>query len=352
MESVMNRQTAATLNYIWINLTSKCNHRCRYCYDSGHVNAEITLEVYRKILSLVKDANLKGVIFIGGEPTLHSRFLDLQRLCTDTIIPPVIITNGSRFIDADFCEAVVRNGVSRVLFSVLGPNAELQDQVTLRNGSFDRVIRGVETLKKHTPVSRIGTITTITSVNRHHLTRVIDLGINLGLRQTIFNLCTPSIVATKTGMALSPKEYAEAIQEVYVYAKARNHAIEIGTNAAKCIFDEELSAEMIAKKVIRTGPCQLYRGTGVQFLSDGSITPCTHVYDQILGNPIEMGLSLDEFVDWLNTGTPRQFRDNMWRYPTESCKECSKWGECTGGCPLMWSIHDPHIYLHQIPTSN
>jgi len=345
-------QTSAMLNYVWINLTSLCNHQCKYCYDSGNANTEISVETYIKILELVQNANLKSIILIGGEPTLHTKFLKLQKLCAEMVLPPVVITNGTRFADPKFCEAVAHNGVSRVLFSILGPNAELHDQVTLRKGSFDRVIAGIKNLQHSIHVSRISTITTITSVNRHHLTQVIDLGIQLGLQRTIFNLCTPSIIATKAGMSLNPREYAEAIQTAYLYAKSLNHPIEIGTNAARCIFDEDLAAEMIANKVIRTSPCQLYRGTGVQFLSDGSVTPCTHVYDQILGNPIQMGLSLDEFVNWLNTGTPSQFRKNMWRYPSGSCKKCSKWGDCAGGCPLMWSVHDPKIYLHEIAVHN
>jgi radical SAM protein with 4Fe4S-binding SPASM domain len=343
-----NNTRVSQLSYIWINLTSKCNNRCFYCYDAGHSVSEINTNTVIKILDLISELKLKQLILIGGEPTIHSNFLDILRLCSEKVKKPTIITNGFRFADELFCQEVCQIGVTGVLFSVLGPSATIHDAGTKRQGSFDQIVKGIENLRHLIDIDKIRTITTITKRNLIHLKEIIDLNISFGLKRTIFNLCTPSILEKELDLCLNPTEYSAIIEDLYLYSKKNNHFIEIGTNVPKCLFKKELIENLISSGVIRFSPCQLYRSSGIQFLSDGSVTPCTHLYDEVLGNPIERGFSISEFMDWLNYSTPKDFRENMWRYPSEECKRCKEWGNCTGGCPLMWSKHNPTEFLQAI----
>jgi len=95
----------------------------------------------------------------------------------------------------------------------------------------------------------------------------------------------------------------------------------------------------------------MYRGKGVVFDPYGNILPCTHFGDAPLfennskqAQEVFMG---DKFwTFWNNKNSPAgKFREALWQFPTEKCKNCDMWGACIGGCPLLWSHFDPRDYI-------
>lgn len=272
-------------NYAWINLTAACNNRCVYCYNAGNNDSDIEISVFLRIIELLRDLNLHDVILIGGEPTMHREFLELLGICSSNGIRPLIVTNGSRFADRDFCKQVVQVGIRGTLFSVLAANANDHDSMTKRKGSFEEITKGIGNLNRLENAGTVQAITTITSSNINQLRKLIDLSIEWGLSEKIFNLCTPSLECYNLETSLSPRKYAEIIEDLYTYAKSRDFRVVFATNVPKCVFSETLAEELVKENVIRTSPCMMYRTYGLQFLSDGSVTPCPHLFNEILGNP-------------------------------------------------------------------
>ena len=62
------------LNFIWLELTSKCNLSCIHCYayaeESANRNLQLTTEDWKKIIRKAYDMECKKIQFIGGEPML------------------------------------------------------------------------------------------------------------------------------------------------------------------------------------------------------------------------------------------------------------------------------------------
>ncbi|RKI64979.1 radical SAM protein [bacterium 1xD42-67] len=335
------------LTHIWVDITSKCNNRCPYCYDMGNNNSDVELPKLQEIFRLLKQLAPPNIILIGGEPTLHKNFEDIIRLANE-ICKPMIVTNGTMFSKSDFCEKIFKFGVGGVLFSLTSPYEETHDNITKRKGSYKELIQGIHNSLEFLSPQQIRTSTTITKDNYLYLRDVVDLNRSLGLFRTVFNACVPSIADVEGNSCLPLNDLASIIEDLYIYCRELHHSIKIATNLPYCIFDEKIRDELRTNQVIYTGTCQLYRGSGYEFLSSGEIIPCTHLHDCVVENPIAKHMNGAEFFECINSEKMVSFRKQFWRYPAKACRFCREWGKCVGGCPIMWNAFDPNDFLTPI----
>lgn len=335
------------LTHMWIDITSKCNNRCPYCYDMGNGNKDVELSELKDIFGLIRQISPPNIILIGGEPTLHREFEKVLKLANE-INPPTIVTNGTMFAKKNFCERVFNIGVGSILFSLTSPYEKEHDFITQRVGSYQELMHGIYNSMCFLPLEKIRTSTTITKDNVNQLEQIIDLNRQLGLSRTIFNACVPSIADIQGKSCLEPTELAKAIERLYVYCKKKLHSLKIATNLPYCIFDETIRDELRKSNVIFTAPCQIYRGSGYEILSTGAIVPCTHLHDCILENPIKKKMNGEEFLSFINSERMQMFRKQLWKYPSSECKKCSEWGKCVGGCPLMWNAFNANEFVKAI----
>jgi MoaA/NifB/PqqE/SkfB family radical SAM enzyme len=136
------------LDFLWLEVTSKCNLRCVHCYaDSGPaapLEQGMTFENWRQILRQASALACRKVQFIGGEPTLYPRLMDLIREARDVGFEFIeIFTNGTSLTE-ERLKAFHRDGV-RLAVSVYGPGAGVHEQVTATSGSFARTMAGIRT---------------------------------------------------------------------------------------------------------------------------------------------------------------------------------------------------------------
>lgn len=80
-----------------IMLTSACNLRCPFCFDSLHSSVEMPFEDLVRILRLLGFYGGKSVQFVGrGEPTLYSNFASAVETARSFGFKLGLITNGTR----------------------------------------------------------------------------------------------------------------------------------------------------------------------------------------------------------------------------------------------------------------
>src|ERR1035437_3827001 len=73
-----------TLDFVWLELTNRCNLRCTHCYTqssptSGRSDVLTTVD-YLKLIQDIHAEGCRTIQFIGGEPTLNR---DLQILISE-----------------------------------------------------------------------------------------------------------------------------------------------------------------------------------------------------------------------------------------------------------------------------
>jgi len=132
------------LDFLWLELTPKCNLRCSHCYaDAGPALPEgMSYENWSDVLRQAFDLGCRSVQFTGGEPTLYPdlpRLLgDARRIGFDSV---EVYTNGTS-LSRRLRDTLVKEKVD-LAFSVYGSHRQVHDTVTGRRGSFEKTLESI-----------------------------------------------------------------------------------------------------------------------------------------------------------------------------------------------------------------
>jgi len=83
-----------SLRYLELQLTSKCNLRCRHCYLGDVSERELSMVQVRSVLREFEEMQGLRVLLTGGEPLLHTRFDEINEMLPDLYLRKVLFTNG------------------------------------------------------------------------------------------------------------------------------------------------------------------------------------------------------------------------------------------------------------------
>lgn len=143
----------------WLHITNSCNLQCKYCYI--HKNpGEMDIKLFKKNikqmvdyckLNKIKKINLK---FAGGEPTLRIKFIkEIIEYCLNQFkhieFSFSMITNGT-LINMDIINLIKKYNIGvGVSLDGLKKVNDINRFDNLGKGSFDRVIKNLDIIKKH-----------------------------------------------------------------------------------------------------------------------------------------------------------------------------------------------------------
>ena len=134
-----------------LEITSRCNLRCRYCYyfDNPPVNYDdLPTEEWLTFLGECGRAAVMNIVFQGGEAFMREDLRELIQGVVRNHMRFSILSNGT-LIDDEWAAFLADTGrCSHVQVSVDGSCAEVHDSFRGR-GSFEAAIRGVEALRRH-----------------------------------------------------------------------------------------------------------------------------------------------------------------------------------------------------------
>jgi len=134
----------------WLDLTYRCNFKCRHCWvripdNKANQQGELSLN---EIENIAKDARNWGCSFwaiSGGEPMLRPDFADIFDRLTQKPFSYSLNTNGS-LITPVIAKLLARRG--NKLIALYGADAQVQDAITRHPGSFELTMRGMRYLKE------------------------------------------------------------------------------------------------------------------------------------------------------------------------------------------------------------
>lgn len=91
--------STSTSDYMSIILTHACQLKCLFCVDiyrTQNIEEEISLENIQKALDFAKLNNIKDILLVGGEPTLHSKIIIIAKMVKNYGFKCVLTTNYQR----------------------------------------------------------------------------------------------------------------------------------------------------------------------------------------------------------------------------------------------------------------
>jgi uncharacterized protein len=332
-----------------------CNLDCTYCFYLEKENlypntrkwamTDEVLEAYVRGYIEAQDADTVNFAWQGGEPTLlgvdfFERAVELERrYAGGKRITNALQTNAT-LLDDRWGEFLARNGFL-VGVSIDGPR-ELHDFYRVDKGSagtFDRVMRGLEALKRHRV--EFNTLTVVNRQNSRHPLEIYRFLKSIGSRfmQFIPIVERKAAVATSEGLVLIQPAFegATEVTEWSVEPRAFGEFL-------VAIFNEWVKRDVGAYYVqhfdvaleswlgLPQSLCVFRRtcGSALALEHSGDLYSCDHfVYPEFkLGNILE--ISMGEMV---NSDRQRDFGNAKADALPRMCRECDVRFACNGECP-------------------
>jgi len=83
-----------SLRYLELQITDRCNLRCRHCYIGDKGNSELSVNQIQKTLKEFEEMQGLRVLISGGEPLIHRKFKEINHMLPDFFLRKVLFTNG------------------------------------------------------------------------------------------------------------------------------------------------------------------------------------------------------------------------------------------------------------------
>ena len=83
-----------SLRYLELQITNKCNLRCKHCYIGDREFSELSVHQIKNILTEFEEMQGLRVLITGGEPLVHSKFFGINEMLPDFFVRKVLFSNG------------------------------------------------------------------------------------------------------------------------------------------------------------------------------------------------------------------------------------------------------------------
>jgi radical SAM protein with 4Fe4S-binding SPASM domain len=144
---------------VTVELTDKCNFRCRYCYGDCSIDRSNFLKNPIGLFSYLAEIGVYGVELSGGEPLYHPEIDTILEILTKNFEVKGILINGT-LIREKHLDILKNNEVGKVIFQICidGSNKKSVESSSCVPGSFDAILDGIKLIKKHGFAFRVGMV--------------------------------------------------------------------------------------------------------------------------------------------------------------------------------------------------
>lgn len=316
-----------------------CNLNCNYCFYNDEVkqrvnNSNIMMSsdtvksIITKVYDYCKGESTVHFMFQGGEPMLAGQefYIFFTKFALEKAknrtVDFCIQTNGT-LIDENWCRFFKKFEYT-IGISIDGEKAVHNRQ---RCNSFDRVISGLELLKRYDIKYTVLTVITA-QTDAHRLFEFYDK-YDICNVQTILRL--NSLSGETDENSISPRKIASFKKRIFnLWLKKYQNDIEFSVREIENLFLIYYDGEC--------EQCGLLGNCTAQLVieADGTCYPCDfYCLDEFnCGNINEIGLSevikADGMIKFLNTDVPKN----------ELCNGCEIFDFCGGGCKRYRSLYN------------
>jgi radical SAM protein with 4Fe4S-binding SPASM domain len=154
-------------------IIKKCLNNCIFCSERDRFDgSEVHFKEIKRVLIRERKKGCQIVHFMGGEPTMHSRFREILIFAKTLGFLTHIITNGIKFSSIGFCKKTLPL-LDEIMVSVHGHNTGLHNIHTRNRESFRSAKKGLSNINKYFK-GRLCATSTITNLNLDYLDRIAD----------------------------------------------------------------------------------------------------------------------------------------------------------------------------------
>lgn len=321
-----------------LEITSRCNARCSYCYYLNNpdvVYADLPGEAWLSFFRELAGCQVMHVTLQGGEPLLRPDFIDLVDGIVANRMRFSVLTNGSLLTVRMAGQLQQTGRCDMVQVSLDGSTAEVHESLR-GDGTFAPALSAIRLLQDfRLPVTARVTIHPGNIDDLEDIARLLLQDLQLPSFST--NAVSSLGSATKygPGVLLTPQERLKAVKTMAILDQQYPGRIQAsaGPLADWRMFSEMEQARRIGASVAGRGRLV---GCGCVFdrlavRSDGAYIPCVMLPHMVLGRLGETPLT----EVWQNAEALCRLRERsrIALAEFEECRLCDWQSNCTGNCP-------------------
>jgi SynChlorMet cassette radical SAM/SPASM protein ScmE len=341
----MTSKVMRTPRSLDIEITARCNLRCRYCYFFNNPAVEywdLPTDEWLTFFDELGALGVMGVTLAGGEPFIREDLTTLLEGLVHNRMRFSLLSNGT-LIDDGMAAFIARTGrCTCVQVSVDGSCAAVHD--TCRgHGAFDGAVRGIRTLSRY----RVNVAVRVT-IHRHNVDDLENIAHflleELGLPGFGTNsagyLGTCRLNADDVMLTIAERQLAMAtllrLAEKYPDRISASAGPLAEGRAWRRMEDARAQGALAFANRGRLTACGC-PSNKIAVRADGAIVPCNMLAHVELGR-----INHDSLAEvWQNSSALNQLR-NRHAIPLtgfDFCAGCSYIPYCTGSCPgLAYAI--------------
>lgn len=192
---------------IVMELTNRCNLHCGHCLPDRHGgHGDLPLSIIEEILERARKSGFEEIVFTGGEPTLHKRFLDVVAKTVEAGYLFGFVSNGWNFPKLFQKLMPYREALSGITFSMDGAREATHDGLRGK-GSYRRLLKAMSVcVLKRIPFS-INMV--VTRDNSSELEEQVELATRLGSRGVRFGHLMPTPDSDQLELSVPEKQAVE-----------------------------------------------------------------------------------------------------------------------------------------------
>ncbi len=317
-----------------IELTCKCNARCKFCQRWKSDGTDLTTNEWKSILSDLRNNGVMNVSLSGGEPLLRKDIFELIDYCKEIGLSTTLNTNG--FIVHKYIDEIANSSLSSIYFSLDSHSGIIHDSLRGVKGIFDSAVENIKQLSGNGRV-KVYVNSVVTHENYRDVGKIVEMVAKIGAN----------------GVGFTP---------VHDFREG-NFAVEGELkNIDWDLFEEQIMtmeprmsiyplSYYMCFKVLWTNPEELYENTRcvagymqIHTGHDGSVYPCQSMFAK-MGN-----LKDESFSSIWNSRNAHAIRNDIKNGRHPKC-----WAGCIGGPNLMlnkfYSMISNRQYLNYLIQS-
>ena len=244
-----------------IDLTDACTERCVHCYVPQKQHHYLPYELIEKAIREFRDMQGLSVHLTGGEAMMHTRFMDVCRLCKHLNLNIVIFSNMTLCDDlmVDFLQEIDPQFVNVSLYAM---KAQIHDAITCRPGSWRATMGAVLKCEKAGVHIRIAT--PLLHENRNEISSLLKF-----TQQHNMHLIPSVDIVPRSNHDCSNLQHVCSCEELFE-----------ALSSNKELFDEGYGHERRPGdgKVCSIGTARIYLN------AQGNYYPCDSMHGYVLGN--------------------------------------------------------------------
>ncbi len=325
----------------WLTVNRACNMRCAWCYakDTGFARGdEMPLAQAKQIVDLCAEGGIRGMILIGGEPTVYSHIFDVIGYCRERGIRTTLVTNGMVLADRDTVRRYREAGLDKVSLSLKAHDRASYEALTGVDG-FDRAMTAIENLAAEKVKFSVSTVLTgdnipafIEGLREAKAHGAYAFGLSF-----CYHVCMDHDAATHLEQN-NPYRLAAAFERAYPALREALHGVYFSLEQAlpECVWNDAFISQMQKEHHVHS-ICQLMAGTGILFDTEGNLIPCNALHTMKYGRLGQDFWDFPSLLAYLKTPEVADMFRLLRGAPDESCITCIHSATCGGGCVTNWT---------------